>query len=318
MPTSRRGMSLLLFARRIASGILSLSAFALVPWADNVSIAATQGRRIFISVDMEGVDGAVTSNQLSMSGNDYQQTRQLMTDELLAAIAGARAAGATDFVVADAHGQGQNILIDRLPNDVHLIRGTARPLGMMEGIEEGHFDGVFFLGYHAGASSLRGVRAHTFSSARLSEVRLNGIPVSEGQVNAAIAAHFGVPVLLASGDDATIEELRSAVPQAEMVEVKRSISFHAADNLAPAEAQRRIRDGATRAMRQIGATTPNRTVTATSIELTFHFYQPAELLAWLPNVQRTGARSIRYQSPDIVSAVRFLNFVLGYNVDLEP
>jgi D-amino peptidase len=280
--------------------------------------AQAQGKRIFISIDMEGIAGAVTPNQISGTGIDYQRQRKIMTDELLAAIAGAREGGATEFVIADAHGDMQNILIEELPADVRLIRGSPRPLMMMEGIQNGRYDGAIFIGYHSSASNPRGVRAHTFSSARISEVKLNGVPASEGSMNAALAAQYGVPVILATGDDAAVEELAPVIPGAETVAVKRNIGFHAAENLVPAEAQRQIRAAATKAVQKSAQIKPAKAAQPVTIDLTFHFYRPAELLAYLPNVERTGARSVRWKSADMASAMKFMEFAMSYNVELQP
>src|SRR6185436_18404567 len=109
---------------------------------------AAEGRRIFISADMEGIAGVVTNEQLGPPGFEYGRFRELMTEEVNAAIAAAREAGAVEFVVADSHGNGQNLLVDKLPRDVTLVRAFPRPLGMMQGIDE-TFDGVVFIGYHA-------------------------------------------------------------------------------------------------------------------------------------------------------------------------
>lgn len=279
---------------------------------------AQQGRRIFISVDMEGIAGAVTPNQITPTGTDYQRQRKIMTDELLAAIAGAREGGATEFVVADAHGDMQNLIIEDLPADVRLVRGGPRPLIMMEGIQNGRFDGAIFIGYHSSASDPRGVRAHTFSSARLSEVKLNGVPASEGAMNAALAAQYGVPVIMATGDDAAMEELSPIIPGAETVAVKRSIGFHSAETLVPVEAQRLIRIAAAKAVQKIPQVKPSKATQPVTMELTFHYYRPAELLAYLPNVERSGARSVRWKSPDMAAAMKFVEFAMSYSPDLQP
>ena len=160
------------------------------------------GIKLYISVDMEGVVGVVTDDHLAPGGFEYQKAREWMTGELLAAINAAREEGVTDIVVSDSHGNGQNLLIDRLPDDILVVRSWPRPLGMMQGIDDS-FDAAIFLGYHTGTSNPDGVRAHTFSSARLADVRLNGTSVPEAGVNAAIASHFGVPVIMVStGGDA--------------------------------------------------------------------------------------------------------------------
>src|SRR5690606_23436521 len=109
-----------------------------------------------------------------------------MTAEALAAIEGARAAGATEVLVADSHGSMQNLLIERLPDDVRLVRGTERPLGMMHGIDS-TFHAAVFVGYHSATTNPEGVRAHTISSARYTSVALNGRPMAESTLNAAIA-----------------------------------------------------------------------------------------------------------------------------------
>ena len=109
---------------------------------------ARKGLKVYISADMEGVAGAVSADQLLSTGFEYDRFRGYMTDEVLAAIAGAREGGATTFVVSDSHGNGENLVLDRFPADVTVIRSWPRPLGMMEGIDS-TFDAVIFIGYHA-------------------------------------------------------------------------------------------------------------------------------------------------------------------------
>ena len=116
--------------------------------------------KVFISADMEGVVGVVTGDQLGPAGFEYGRYREFMTREVLAAIRGARAAGAGEIVVADAHGNGENLLIELMPPGVTVVRSWPRPLGMMQGIDSS-FTAALFIGYHAGTTNTRGVRAHT-------------------------------------------------------------------------------------------------------------------------------------------------------------
>ncbi|MGD2068673.1 MAG: M55 family metallopeptidase, partial [Gemmatimonadota bacterium] len=183
----------------------AFAALALLAGASGPLDAQQRELAVYISADMEGVTGVVTSEQLGPGGFEYALFRELLTEEVLTAIDAAREMGATRIVVSDSHGNGQNLLIDRLPEDVPVIRSWPRPLMMMEGVQDG-FDAALFVGYHASTTNPRGVRAHTMSSANLTAVRLNGTPMSEAGVNAAIAGHFGVPVVMISGDDAIVEE----------------------------------------------------------------------------------------------------------------
>src|SRR5580692_5429887 len=164
--------------------------------------------KVYISVDMEGVAGTVTADQLIPSGFEYERFRHFMTDETLAAVRAAKEAGAGEIVVSDSHGNGENLLIEEFPKNVRIVRAWPRHGGMMAGLDPS-FDAAMFIGYHASTTNPRGVRAHTFSSAHLARVALNGNAVTEGEFNAAYAGSLGVPVIFASGDDAATEELRS-------------------------------------------------------------------------------------------------------------
>ena len=303
------------------SGSTLLATLILVgPWAPTAEDETRQpvdGHRIFISVDLEGVAGAVTPEQLGPGGFEYGRFREFMTDETLAAIEGAREAGATHFVVADAHGNGQNLLIERFPPDVEIVRSWPRPLHMMEGLDR-DFDAVFFIGYHAAATNPEGVRAHTFSSANYAAVVLNGIPMSEGGVNAAIAGHFDVPVALVTGDDVTVREMEELLGDVEGVAVKEALGFHSARTLTPEAAQDRIREGARRAVERLGDFAPYRLQGSPTLDLTFKNYRPAEILAYLPIVERVEARTVRFQATDMEEMARFLQFVGNYRSDLSP
>ncbi len=281
------------------------------------SVTPDRELSVFISADLEGVTGAVTPEQLGPGGFEYGRFREFMTDEVLAAIEGARAAGATRFLVADSHGNGQNLLIERFPDDVEIVRSWPRPLHMMEGIDE-TFDAAVFIGYHAAATNPEGVRAHTFSSANLAEVRLNGAPVSEGAVNAAIAGHFGVPVIAVSGDDATVQEMVDLLGDVEGAVVKRALGFHSARTLTPAAGQRVIREAVRRGVGRLGDFQPHRLEGPITLEVMFKNYRPAEVLAYLPVVERAGARSIRYIGQDMVEISHFLQFMLNYEAGLSP
>jgi D-amino peptidase len=278
---------------------------------------ARDGKKIFVSVDMEGIDAVVTDQQLGPQGFEYGATRELMTQEANAAIAAAREAGATEFVVADSHGSMQNLLPDKLPADVQLVRGTPRPLGMMQGVDES-FDGVIFVGYHASTANPQGVRAHSFSSANLADVKLNGTSVSEGGWNAAVAAHFGVPVLAVSGDEAAVAEVKAQVAGVEGAVVKWPYAFHSARTLSPASARTAIAEAVRNGMARRGTTSLPRVATPVRVEVRFKSYRPAELLSWLPGATRVDAHAVSYTVKDMPEASRYLAFVLGYQADLTP
>jgi D-amino peptidase len=273
--------------------------------------------KVYISADMEGVAGVVSAEQLGPAGFEYGRFREFMTAEVLAAIQGARDAGATTIVVSDSHGNGQNLLIERFSGDVSIIRSWPRPLGMMEGIDSS-FAAAVFIGYHASTNSLTGVRAHTMSSATLTSVDLNGVPVPEGGFNAAIAGYFGVPVVAVSGDDAAVAELQKLVGPMEGAVVKRAISFHAAQTMIPEAAQALIREKVKAGILRRAELKPYVLTNPVRLDITFKHYRQAEMLGYLPIVQRTTSHSIRFTGRNVIETSRFFQFVESYEAGMTP
>ena len=295
-------------------------ALFLVGFATAAALEAAEpgnGLKVYISVDMEGIAGVVTGDQLGPPGFEYERFRGFMTNEALAAIEGARAAGATDFVVSDSHGNGESLLVERFPNYVTLVRAWPRPLAMMQGIDE-TFAAALFIGYHASTVNPTGVRAHTFSSATLADVRVNGSSVSEASFNAALAGHFGVPVAMISGDDAFVKEATAVLGPIEAATVKWAYGFHSARTLTPEASCNLIREKAKAAVARAKGMRPYRVNEPVDLDIRFKNYRPAEVLSYLSIVVRTDAHAIRYRAKDMLEAARFMEFVTNYEPGLAP
>lgn len=273
--------------------------------------------KIYISADMEGVTGVVSGDQLGPGAFEYERFRGFMTAEVNAAIDAARAAGATEFVVSDSHGNGQNLLIEQLPSDVTIVRSWPRPLGMMAGIDES-FDGVILIGYHASTANTRGVRAHTMSSANITDLRLNGISMSEGSMAAAMAGEFGVPVIMISGDDIAVAETQVIVGDMEGAVVKWASGFHAAETLTPEAGREVIRTRTNAAVNRIDDFEPYVLDTPIELELSLKHYRAVEVLSYLPNVERVNSHTVKFVGENMDEISRFLTVVLNYRVDLQP
>jgi D-amino peptidase len=291
--------------------VAALSAAFTVPGAQ-----AQARLRVLISVDMEGVVGTVTGDQLGPTGFEYGRFRDFMTREALAAVNAARAAGATDVIVADAHGNGENLLIEQFPADVRVIRSWPRQLGMVAGADQ--VDAVMFIGYHASTNNVQGVRAHTFSSASLTRVALNGVNVSEGSWAAAIAGHFNAPVIMMSGDDAAIAEVRKAIGNIEAAETKRTLGFHSAITLTPQASYDLIAARVKAAISRRAEFKPYKVTTPVTVDVSFKNYTPAETLAFLPAFERIDAHSVRFRAKDMVEAEAIRTFITTYRPDMTP
>jgi D-amino peptidase len=279
--------------------------------------AQVKKMKIYISADMEGVVGVVSADQLTPTGFDYQSARELMTQEVNAAIEAAFEAGATEITVSDSHGNAQNLLMEKLPKNIFLVRGFPRPLTMMQGIDE-TFDGVIFIGYHSSTTNPSGVRAHTFSSARLTDVKLNNVSMSEGSFNAAIAGHFNVPVIMVSGDDAAVKEVSSVVGDIEGAIVKWNYGFHSAKTMMPDAAYALIREKVKKSVARIKEFRPYKLKTPVQLDVRFKSYRPSELLSYLSIVERTDSHSIRFTGKDMIEVSKFLEFITTYEPGLEP
>ena len=247
--------------------------------------------KVFISSDIEGTAGIVDWQQVRASGADYELGRRLLTDEVNAAIDGAARAGATQFLVNDSHSTMRNIRPNALHHNASYLSGRHKPLYMMEGLD-GTFDAVFMVAYHGSVGAEHAILSHTYNPLAVWEARLNGTAVGESALNALVALHHRVPVVLITGDDATAEEAQPFLPGVEAVVVKRSITRFAAESLHPNRACKLIRDGAARALARATALSPPAIELPATLEVTFLTADMAEMSTWIRGVERAGARVV--------------------------
>jgi D-amino peptidase len=273
--------------------------------------------KVYISVDMEGIAGVVTADQLLPGGFEYERFRRFMTDEAVAAVQGAKAAGATEVVVSDSHGNGESLLVELFPKDVGIVRSWPRHGEMMAGLDSS-FSAALFVGYHASTTNPKGVRAHTISSAHFTRVALNGTAVTEAELNAAYAGAAGVPVVFISGDDAAISEVTSRLGSMESVVTKKSLGFHSAESLTPAAACERIYQGALAAVAHRDLRKPYVLAGPITLDISFKNYTSAEIVSYLRSVERLDSHSIRFVGHDIAEVMDFIVFLDYYNPDMTP
>lgn len=273
--------------------------------------------KVYISVDMEGIAGVVTADQLLPGGFEYERFRRFMTDEAVAAVQGAKAAGATEVVVSDSHGNGESLLIESFPKDMRLVRSWPRHGEMMAGLDSS-FAAALFVGYHASTSNPKGVRAHTISSAHFTRVALNGTAVTEAELNAAYAGAAGVPVVFISGDDAAIAEVTSRLGPMESVITKKNLGFHSAESLTPAAACDKIYQGALTAVAHRDQRKPYVLAAPVTLDISFKSYTSAEIVSYLRSVERTDSHSIRFVGRDMEEVVDFIVFLDYYQPDMAP
>lgn len=269
--------------------------------------------KILVAVDMEGITGVVHGDQTDPSHPEYDRFRRLMTGDVNAAIRGAFAAGADEVIVSDGHGNGRNILIEALDSRARLNTGSPRPFSMVEGIDTG-VDGVLFIGYHARVGTANAVLDHTWSSARVDGVWLNGTAVGEIGLNAALCGHFSAPVLMISGDQNACAEATALLGNIETAVVKHAMGRTSAECLPPEITASLIEQAATRSVLQaLTGQAPVLFQVATPITVTVEFIRSemADAASVLPGARRLEGKQVAYTAADMPEAYRAFRALVG-------
>lgn len=260
--------------------------------------------KILIAADMEGITGVVHWDHVTSTHAEYARFRPLMTGDVNAAIRGAFDGGADEVIVTDGHGNGRNIMIEALDPRARLNSGGTRPFSMVQSVETG-VDAAMFIGYHARAGTPNAILDHVWTGG-VHNVWLNGVPVGEIGLNAAVCGHFGVPVIALSGCAAACAEAQALLGEIETAPVKWASGRMGAECLPPAVSQAAIYEAARRAVQRLAqGQSPEPLVVRTPVELAVEFNtsEMADGAALLPEARRDG-RTLTFVAPDMVTAYR--------------
>lgn len=287
---------------------------SLVFFGSIVSVESGEIRspKIYISVDMEGIGAIVSSAQLGPGKFEYSKGRKLMTAEVNAAIEGCLEAGAREIVVSDSHGNAQNLVPDELHEVALLIRSFPRSLLQMEGIDE-TFDGVIFIGYHPMEGTPNANLSHTIWGSKIFEIKINGMPVSEGIFNASVAGHFKVPVIMVAGDQNVAKEAVQTFGPVETVITKKSLGWLSALSRHPKLICKEIKEKSKNAVQRIKEFKPYIVDEPVRLELTFKNIYDAEAFSYLPWVKRMSGKTILVETENIIGINRFITALFSIN-----
>jgi len=259
--------------------------------------------KVFISADLEGVAGVVHGEHTLRDGKEHERARRLMTHEVNAAIEGALEAGATNILVNDSHGTMRNIIPEELHEAAELITGSPKPLSMMQGIDN-TFNAALFTGYHARRGAYIGVLEHTYHGRVVSDVSINGKPMGETGINAAVAGYFNVPVVLVTGDQAVTEEARSLLSNVETVTVKEGVGRFAAKCANPMKARGLIKEGATNALKRLNEFKPFKIKPPIELDIVFIHTGMSEMAELVPGAKRVDGRTLSFVSNDYLEVFK--------------
>ncbi|UDL88901.1 M55 family metallopeptidase [Mesorhizobium sp. PAMC28654] len=263
--------------------------------------------KVFISADIEGTAGIADWDEALKERRDYSEFRELMTAEVVAACEGARAAGAKEILIKDAHQSARNLIVSKLPDYASIVRGwSGHPHVMMFGLDRS-FDAALFTGYHAKAGTESNPLAHTMND-RISRLVINGEVASEFTVNAFTAALLGVAPVFLSGDRGICDDARALVPGIGTVAVSEGFG-RATLSMSPARAMDQIREGVEKAL--------SRDLTACRLDLPKHFDVEIEFnnptdayrASWYPGAEHPRERTLRFVSDNYFEVLRALRFL---------
>ncbi len=267
-------------------------------------------KKVFISIDMEGISGIVDWRQTGGDTSEYTYGRKLMVGDLNAAIDGALAAGVKEVVVSDAHGGMKNLQPEEVHKEAILIRGSPKPWSMMEGISD-EYDAALYVGYHAMKGTENGVLAHTISGNAVDGIWINGRETGEFGLNAALAGWYGVPSVFVSGDAAVAAEVKTFVPNITTAVVKWGVGRQSAKCLHPSKARAIIKKNVTAALGKIGMVRPFKVDEPVEFKLRLGNSVGGDVAGLLPYVEKLDGRTVKAVFDDYPLAMRGLRAAIS-------
>jgi D-amino peptidase len=288
--------------------IFRLVALALLLVASRAT--AQRPLRVYIAVDLEGTGGVGTAAMISPTGKDYGSARRFATDEVNAVAAAILEKGPAEILVNDAHGDMQNLLHAELNPAITYIQGNAKPFGMVQGLDS-TYDAAIFLGFHARAGTTGAFLAHTSLGLSIQSVWLDGREVGEGELCAAMAAYMGVPVILASGDSAFVEQFHAS-SDAELVSTKVAESATSARTLHPKVVQERLAAATRRGLARLGEADESPMRKPVTLRVRYGMPNQSEALEAIPGMRRVDAQTVEMRFPSMLAAYRM--YVLMYRM----
>jgi D-amino peptidase len=263
--------------------------------------------KIFISADIEGITGSTVWDETEKKHPDYQEFREQMTAEVAAACQGALEAGATEIWVKDAHDSARNLIAERLPQEVKLVRGwSGHPYLMAQGLDAS-FQALMMIGYHSRAGSNANPLAHTMTGG-MAFIKINGLFASEFMINAYTAALEKVPVVLVSGDAGLCKEAAALVPGLTGVAVKQGMG-HSTINIHPRLAVQQIRLAAIQALQGDLSRCQVALPVHFSVEIRYKEHAHAYKASFYPGASLNGPQTLQFETSNYFDVLRLFSFV---------
>ncbi len=269
--------------------------------------------KLLLVADMEGITGVTSWDEVTPGQSEWQRFRRLMTDDVNAAISGLFDAGAEEVIVKDGHWNSNNLLVEQLDSRAILQRGTPAPLAMLEGIQAG-VDAVLFIGAHARVGTQNAILDHTWSSNVVNDVFLNGLPVGEIGLNAALCGELNIPAIMVSGDLAVTQEAQELIPGIHCAVVKEAKGRYSAACYSPTVTIPLIRKTAAKALDDFKLNRqpkPFQLTQPVKINLSLRNTVMGDRVQGLPGVTRVNGREVLIETETMLAAYQLFRAVVA-------
>lgn len=264
--------------------------------------------KIYISADIEGICGISHWDEAGKHKAEYQEFRQQMTREVLAACEGAIEAGAKEILIKDAHGSGRNIIATDLPRCARLIRGwSGHPLSMLQELDDS-FDAVMMIGYHSRAGAETNPLAHTLSL-QDAYIKINERFASEFLLHTYAAAMFDVPVIFVSGDQGICQEIAEFNQHIRTVAVSQGIGASTI-SIAPQRALQEIQEGVFKALDRDFSGCRITLPEQFAVEIKYRDPVAAYRYSFYPGAEHVGEQTVRFATAEYFEVLRALKFIV--------
>ena len=263
--------------------------------------------KVYISADIEGITGVASRDETTKTQPDYQDYRKRMTEEVNAACEGAIKGGARVIYVKDAHGSGRNIMAEKLPPNVTLIRGwSGHPFSMVQELDKS-FDALIFIGYHSCGGSDANPLSHTMSSTTYNYIKVNDGFASECLIFGYAAATVGVPLVFTSGDEGICEEALALNKNIHTVSVKKGRG-NSITSIHPQQSIQEIKEGVELALRGDLNKCQINLPKYFKVEMSFKNHANAYRISFYPGVKQISSTNILFESNHYFEVLRLFSF----------
>lgn len=268
--------------------------------------------KVYISVDMEGLAYVNHWDEVDKKKEDHKYFAEEMTKEVVAACEAINNFDKNaEIWVRDAHWKARNIIPDRLPDNVRLIRGWAEtPESMVECIDN-TFDCAIFIGYHIGAHSNKNPLSHTIDSEIVSYIKINGEYVSEFDIYGLTCSYHNVPVVFVSGDEALCEHINKNYPTISTLSTNRGLGNATISLISSNKIGEEIKNKIQKRL-SAGCFQKMEIPKEITMEIRFSEHKYAFAMSYYPNAKVVDEYTISFSSNNFYDVLKFKYFALKF------